>query len=83
MGIPLHDDRTQFEFLMMEVMQCGLSWNLMLKKRETFRKCFGDFDHEKIAAYDERDIQRIMSTEDMIKSEWNITRWKSGPKLTK
>lgn len=36
-GVPLHDDRKQFEYLMMEVMQCGLSWNLMLKKRETSR----------------------------------------------
>ena len=43
-GVPLHDDRGQFEFLMLEVMQCGLSWSLMLKKREIFRKFFDDFD---------------------------------------
>lgn len=67
-GIPLHDDRKQFEFLMLEVMQCGLSWTLMLKKRETFRKCFDDFDYEKIACYDEEKIQNIMETPDMIKS---------------
>lgn len=67
-GIPLHDDRKQFEFLMLEVMQCGLSWTLMLKKRETFRKCFDDFDYEKIACYDEEKIQSIMETPDMIKS---------------
>ncbi|MBD5466729.1 MAG: DNA-3-methyladenine glycosylase I [Lachnospiraceae bacterium] len=67
-GIPLHDDRKQFEFLMLEVMQCGLSWTLMLKKRETFRKCFDDFDYEKIACYDETKIQNIMETPDMIKS---------------
>lgn len=67
-GIPLHDDKKQFEFLMMEVMQCGLSWTLMLKKRETFRKCFDDFDYDKIAAYDEEKVQRIMETPDMIKS---------------
>lgn len=67
-GDPLHDDRKQFEFLMMEVMQCGLSWTLMLKKRETFRKCFDDFDYEKIALYDEEKIQSIMETPDMIKS---------------
>ena len=48
-GVPLHDDKKQFEFLMMEVMQCGLSWLLMLKKRQTFRQCFDDFDYEKIA----------------------------------
>lgn len=67
-GIPLHDDRKQFEFLMLEVMQCGLSWSLMLKKRETFRKCFDNFDFDKIAAYDEEKIQSIMESPDMIKS---------------
>ena len=56
-GIPLHDDRKHFEYLLMEVMQCGLSWNLMLKKRETFRMCFDDFDYDKIAAYDEQKDQ--------------------------
>jgi DNA-3-methyladenine glycosylase I len=67
-GIPLHDDRKHFEFLMMEVMQCGLNWTMMLKKRETFRKCFDNFDYEKIALYGDADIERIMGTEDMIKS---------------
>ena len=38
-GVPLHDDCRQFEFLMMEVMQCGLNWNMMMQKREIFRKC--------------------------------------------
>ena len=45
-GIPLHDDRKQFEYLMMEVMQCGLNWNMMIQKREIFRQCFEDFDYE-------------------------------------
>ena len=67
-GDPLHDDRKQFEFLMIEVMQCGLSWTLMLKKRQTFRKCFDNFDYEKIALYDETKIRSIMETPDMIKS---------------
>ncbi|MBR4220045.1 MAG: DNA-3-methyladenine glycosylase I, partial [Victivallales bacterium] len=39
-GVPLHDDCRQFEFLMMEVMQCGLNWNMMMQKREIFRNCF-------------------------------------------
>ena len=47
-GIPVHEDRKMFEHLMLECMQCGLSWDLMLKKREVFRKCFDDFDYEKI-----------------------------------
>ena len=71
-GIPLHDDRGQFEFLMMEVMQCGLSWGLMMKKREIFRACFDNFEYEKIASYDERDIERILNTDGMIRSRRKI-----------
>ena len=59
-GVPVHDDRKQFEFLMMEVMQCGLNWNMMIQKREIFRACFDDFDFDKVAVYGERDIERIM-----------------------
>ncbi len=67
-GVPLHDDQKQFEFLMMEAMQCGLSWNLMLKKREIFRQCFDNFDYKKIAQYDDTKIQEIMDTPGMIRS---------------
>ena len=71
-GIPLHDDRMQFEFLMLEVMQCGLSWQLMLKKREIFRKCFDNFQYARIAKYGTADIKRILNTPDMIKSPRKI-----------
>lgn len=71
-GTPLHDDRAQFEFLSLEVMQCGLNWTMMIKKREIFRECFDGFDFEKIARYGERDIERIMSAEGMIKSRRKI-----------
>ena len=71
-GTPLHDDRGQFEFLMLEAMQCGLSWTLMIKKREVFRRCFDGFDYELIAGYDDHDIERIMNTEGMIKSRRKI-----------
>ena len=71
-GVPVYDDRKQFEYLMMEVMQCGLSWGLMLRKREVFRQCFDNFEYDKIAAYDEKDIERIMNTENMIRSERKI-----------
>ena len=67
-GVPLHDDRGQFEFLTLEVMQCGLSWGLVVKKREILRSCFENFDFDSIAGYDEADIERIMSTEGMIRS---------------
>ncbi len=71
-GIPLHDDWKQFEFLMMEAMQCGLSWDLMIKKREIFRSCFDGFDFDRIAAYDEADVDRIMNTGGMIRSRRKI-----------
>ena len=71
-GVPVHDDRKMFEHLMLECMQCGLSWDLMLKKREVFRSCFAGFDFDKIAEYDETDIDRIMNTEDMIRSPRKI-----------
>ena len=71
-GIPVHNDRKHFEYLMMEVMQCGLNWLMMLKKREIFRKCFEDFDYEKIAHYGEDKVQEIMGTEGMIRSPRKI-----------
>ena len=66
--VPVYDDRKQFEYLMMEVMQCGLSWDLMIKKREIFRKCFDNFEYDLIAQYTKSDIDRIMNTDGMIKS---------------
>lgn len=71
-GVPVHDDRRMFEHLMMEAMQCGLSWSLMIKKREIFRSCFDGFDYDKIAGYTEEDIERIMKTEGMIRSRRKI-----------
>lgn len=71
-GVPVHDDRKQFEFLMMEVMQCGLNWNMMLQKREVFRECFDGFDFDKVAEYSEEDVERIMNTEGMIRSQRKI-----------
>lgn len=71
-GVPLHDDQKQFEFLMMEVMQCGLNWNMMINKREIFRRCFDNFDYDRIAAYTDHDLNRIMNTAGMIKSPRKI-----------
>ncbi len=71
-GVPLHDDQKQFEFLMLEAMQCGLSWDLMIQKREIFRECFDGFDYEKVAVYTEADVERIMGTEGMIRSQRKI-----------
>ena len=71
-GVPVHDDRKQFEFLMMEVMQCGLNWNMMIQKREIFRKCFADFDFDKVADFGEEEIEQIMETKGMIRSRRKI-----------
>ena len=71
-GVPVHNDRIMFEHLMMEAMQCGLSWSLMIKKREIFRGCFDGFDYDKIAEYTEKDVERIMNTEGMIRSARKI-----------
>lgn len=71
-GVPLFDDYRQFEFLMLEVMQCGLNWNLVINKREIFRHCFDNFDYDKIAAYTAHNVEKIMATEGMIKSPRKI-----------
>ena len=71
-GVPLHDDQKQFEFLMMEVMQCGLNWNMMIQKREIFRVCFDNFDFDKVAEYGEEDVERILNTDGMIRSRRKI-----------
>ena len=67
-GIPTHDDQKLFEYLVLESLQAGLSWELIIRKRETIRKCFCNFDVEKVASFDISDIERIMHTDDMIKS---------------
>jgi len=71
-GVPVHDDRVMFEHLCLECLQCGLSWDLMLTKREVFRQCFAGFDYDMVAAFGEEDVARIMGTPDMIRSERKI-----------
>lgn len=71
-GIPVHDDRQLFEHLTLENLQCGLSWLIVLRKRDIFRQCFDNFDYDKVAAYDDADVERIMNTEGMIRSPRKI-----------
>lgn len=71
-GTPLHDDRMQFEYLSLEVMQCGLSFGLVLRRREVLRRCFDGFDFDRVAAYDDADVARIMGAEGMIRAERKI-----------
>ena len=71
-GKPLHDDVKHFEFIAYEVLQCGLSWWLVYGKREILRGCFDGFDFTKVAQYGDMDVDRILKTPGMIKSESKI-----------
>jgi len=61
-----------FEYLMLECLQCGLSWNLILKKRKTIRECFENFEFDRISMYGLEDVERILHTSGMIRSERKI-----------
>lgn len=71
-GTPVHDDRDHFMYLLMESMSCGLSWKLMLQKRDIFRDCFAGFDAGTVAAFTDNDVERIMDTPGMIRSPRKI-----------
>ena len=71
-GIPVHDDRKQFEFLCLESMQSGLSWKTILDKRENFRKAFSNFDPVKVADYTDADIERLMSDAGIVRNRRKI-----------
>ncbi|MBB3702431.1 DNA-3-methyladenine glycosylase I [Alloprevotella rava] len=71
-GLPLHDDHKHYEFLVLECMSCGLSWELILRKREILRRCFAEFDAARVAAFTEADMERIIQTEGMIRSRRKV-----------
>ena len=71
-GVPLHDDRQLFEFLILEGMQAGLSWNTILNKRENFRKAFAGFDPVKVAHFDRRDVTRLLKDAGIIRNRLKI-----------
>ena len=71
-GVPVHDDRMLFEFLILEGAQAGLSWSTILNKRENYRKAFSEFDPEKIARYGARDVQRLLHNEGIVRNRLKI-----------
>lgn len=71
-GIPCHDDGMLYEYLMLEAMSAGLSWRLMLQKRDIFKACFADFDYRKVALFTADDVDRIMEFPGMIRSRRKI-----------
>src|SRR5690349_18838109 len=71
-GVPVHDDRKHFEFLVLEGAQAGLSWSLLLKKREGYRCAFDNFDPEKVARYSERRIHKLTLDSAIIRNRMKI-----------
>ncbi len=71
-GIPLHDDRRLFEFLILEGAQAGLSWITVLKKRQNYTESFNNFDPEKIARYDSNKIAELLSNKGIIRNRLKI-----------
>ncbi|HKK46190.1 MAG TPA: DNA-3-methyladenine glycosylase I [Balneolaceae bacterium] len=71
-GVPVHDDKIQFEFLTLESAQAGLSWSTILKKRKGYREAFADFDVEKVARFDEKKIRQMLENPGIIRNELKI-----------
>ena len=71
-GVPVHDDKILFEFLVLEGAQAGLSWETVLNKRENYRKAFHRFDPAKIARYTSKDVQRLLSDPGIIRNRLKI-----------
>src|SRR5262245_44078570 len=71
-GVPVHDDRRLFEFLILEGAQAGLSWETILRKRDAYRKAFDRFDAKKIAKYDRKKIAELMKNPCIVRNKLKI-----------
>ena len=71
-GVPLHDDRKLFEFLILEGAQAGLSWETILRKRENYRSAFDDFDPARVARYRERKIEHLLANPGIVRNRLKI-----------
>jgi len=71
-GVPVHDDRTLFEFLILEGAQAGLSWNTILKKRENYRAAFDNFDARAIAQYDQQKVERLLANPGIVRNKLKV-----------
>ena len=71
-GVPLHDDRRLFEFLILEGAQAGLSWETILQKRENYRAAFDNFDPRKVAKYDQRKIKKLLNDAGIVRNRLKI-----------
>ena len=71
-GVPVHDDRTLFEMLILEGAQAGLNWITILRKRENYRKAFNNFDAKKIAKYDSKKVKELLTNKGIIRNKLKI-----------
>ena len=71
-GVPVHDDRTLFEFLILEGAQAGLSWDTILQKRQNYRTAFDAFDPERVAAYDRRKTQALLRNPGIVRNSLKV-----------
>jgi DNA-3-methyladenine glycosylase I len=71
-GVPVHDDRRLFEFMVLDAMQAGLNWRIVLQKRESFRRALHGFDIGKIAKYTDRDMERLLATDGIIRNRLKL-----------
>lgn len=71
-GVPVHDDRLLFEFLVLEGAQAGLSWSTILKKREGYRQAFDNFDAATVAAYDDAKISQLLANPEIIRNRLKV-----------
>jgi DNA-3-methyladenine glycosylase I len=81
-GVPVHDDRLLFEFLVLEGAQAGLSWETILAKRENYRRAFDNFDVEKVARYGPRQIDRLLGDPGIVRNRLKLTAAVNNAKAT-
>ena len=71
-GVPVHDDRVQFEFLLLEGAQAGLSWSTILNKREGYRKAFADFDPVKVARFTDKRVEKLLLDPSIVRNRLKV-----------
>src|SRR5215475_646483 len=72
-GVPVHDDRTHFEFLVLEGAQAGLSWSIVLRKRDGYRRAFSQFDPQKVARFTKAKIEKLVADPGIVRNRAKIT----------
>jgi DNA-3-methyladenine glycosylase I len=80
-GVPLHDERRLFELLTLEGAQAGLSWSTILRRRDGYRAAFADFEVDRVAAFDDRDVSRLLSDVGIIRNRQKVLSTISNARL--